>query len=443
MLGIGTVAVGVAAISIRAYMGHEKALALLNAQLKHTPGVAASATKAFEAQAEALGKLRGFEVDESLAADTTLLRFKLTQQQVQRLLPVIQDYSRATGVDLTTAAQKVGLAVLGNARALKAVGIEYKVTTVHQDAVKARFAALLLSYEKDHKGQTALIDDYKLHQKGLEAVQLAAAKTKDEMSGVGRVTDLLAGKVKGAATAFAGTDAGKIEIMKEQLHQTFVTIGAQLMPVLAKLMGVFSSVLGWFDRLSPATQGWVVKIGLLVGAAALVLPKLISLGASLASLGPAGIAAAGGLAALYVASQQSKAIDAATNRVLALVGGVDALNKLLGYGSAAATLTDANIVGGSKHAAKSIDTTRGSSPRQAGGPVSAFRPVLVGEAGPEMIVPRQPGVVLPHGARPQGGGGASSITIHLQSVAMAPRDIAHALRWAILTDPALAALRAS
>src|SRR5207248_2395854 len=65
---------------------------------------------------------------EILAADTQLARFKLTQAQIQQLIPLILDYSRATGQDAATAAGNIGRALLGNTRALKAVGIEFKAT---------------------------------------------------------------------------------------------------------------------------------------------------------------------------------------------------------------------------------------------------------------------------------------------------------------------------
>ena len=47
----------------------------------------------------------------------------------------------------------------------------------------------------------------------------------------------------------------------------------------------------------------------------------------------------------------------------------------------------------------------GATPRAAGGPVTAGRPYLVGERGPELIVPRAPGQVIPNHALGSGSGG--------------------------------------
>ena len=45
--------------------------------------------------------------------------------------------------------------------------------------------------------------------------------------------------------------------------------------------------------------------------------------------------------------------------------------------------------------------------KQAGGPVAADRPYIVGEAGPELFVPKAAGTILPNG---QGMGGVTNVT---------------------------------
>jgi hypothetical protein len=54
-------------------------------------------------------------------------------------------------------------------------------------------------------------------------------------------------------------------------------------------------------------------------------------------------------------------------------------------------------------------------PRAEGGPVQAGRAYLVGERGPEFIVPRTSGTVLPNGVAP-GGGRPISVTIHMNGM---------------------------
>ena len=55
----------------------------------------------------------------------------------------------------------------------------------------------------------------------------------------------------------------------------------------------------------------------------------------------------------------------------------------------------------------------GISGRATGGPISANTPYLVGERGPELVVPRQAGTVIPAGPTAQmlGGSGGNSVLI--------------------------------
>lgn len=52
--------------------------------------------------------------------------------------------------------------------------------------------------------------------------------------------------------------------------------------------------------------------------------------------------------------------------------------------------------------------------RASGGPVSAFRPYVVGERGPELFVPRQSGAIVPNG-----GGGSTTVNLTLDGATVA------------------------
>lgn len=53
----------------------------------------------------------------------------------------------------------------------------------------------------------------------------------------------------------------------------------------------------------------------------------------------------------------------------------------------------------------------GIGARAAGGPISAGRPYMVGERGPELMVPQMSGNIVPNNALPRGGGGAITVQI--------------------------------
>src|SRR5262245_11579920 len=129
---IGTAAfIGLAAIvgkSIHSFMEHEKVVAQLENTIKNMPQLAGATTEAFEKQAAALQDVTGFQDELILSSDTVLARFGLTEDQIKRLTPLVLDFARATGKDATDSATAIGRALLGNARALKTVGINFKST---------------------------------------------------------------------------------------------------------------------------------------------------------------------------------------------------------------------------------------------------------------------------------------------------------------------------
>lgn len=68
------------------------------------------------------------DADGLAAADAVLARFQLTGDEIARVTPLLVDYAVASGQDTATAAETLGRALLGNARALKTMGIDYKAT---------------------------------------------------------------------------------------------------------------------------------------------------------------------------------------------------------------------------------------------------------------------------------------------------------------------------
>ena len=128
-----------------------------------------------------------------MGADTILSRFKLTQEQVQSAIPTVLDFARATGKDVPDAAKSVGKALLGNTRALKEVGISYKVT-----------------------GNAA--QDYT------------------------NILKLLNDKVGGQAAAYAQTFAGKLDILKARFDDVKEVVGGVLITDLVHLIDTFNEV---------------------------------------------------------------------------------------------------------------------------------------------------------------------------------------------------------
>jgi hypothetical protein len=208
---IGGVAAGAFAVSsIKAFMESEEVMAQFNNTLSMMPKLAGETAQAFQEQATALQALTGYQDEEIISADNVLARFKLTGDEIRSAIPVILDYARAMHTDVPTAAGVVGKALLGNTRALKAVGIEFTAT-----------------------GNTA----------------------KDFDTILGK----LQGKVGGAAEAFGGTMAGQLEIAKAKFNDAQEAVGKALIPALTKLLGVITPLI-------PAVSFLADNLLVLVGA---------------------------------------------------------------------------------------------------------------------------------------------------------------------------------
>lgn len=179
-------AVNFAGDAIAAAREHETAVVGLTVAMK-------GETTALTDQATALQMLTGFSDEAIIQADTLLSRYDLTQEQLLKLNPLLLDYARFTGQDAASAAGSLGKALLGNTRALKAVGIEFTAT---------------------------------------------GDRTRD----LNTLMDGLQTKVGGVSEAFAQTSAGKAAILNEQFDEFKETVGAGLLPILGALIDLLISM---------------------------------------------------------------------------------------------------------------------------------------------------------------------------------------------------------
>ena len=70
----------------------------------------------------------GADADDIAGAQAVLAQYELNESQLQRMTPLLVDYATKTGKDMPTAAGILGKALMGNARALKDLGIDFKAT---------------------------------------------------------------------------------------------------------------------------------------------------------------------------------------------------------------------------------------------------------------------------------------------------------------------------
>lgn len=230
--------------SVKAYSEAEEAQKKLAFAFQKFPALSDTNQAALQALNSALQKKTRFDDDAIASGQAQLAQFKLTGSQIKSVTPLLLDYAARTGKDVPDAARDVGKALLGNAKALKNVGIFYKSTG---------------NATQDYANITALMRE----------------------------------KVGGFAEQEGKTAAGRVAILKNQFGELQETVGSKLLPALSVLItialkmvdgishlgvvthalgGAFSDVVGFADKF---------RVPLLVIAGiitALLIPHFVALG---------------------------------------------------------------------------------------------------------------------------------------------------------------------
>lgn len=270
MLGAGAI-LAFGAASLKAYSDAEQSQVKLQEAYRKFPAIANVSIESLREYNAELERKTSTDADQIAAAQATLAQFALTGEQIKSVTPLMVDYARATGTDVTSAAGVLGKALMGNARALKSIGIDFKST---------------------------------------------GDRGKDFETIMGALEE----KVGGAGEAFRGTAAGDMEQMRLQFENLQEEVGAQLVPALSKLVDVAVPALQAFGRLPEPVKTVGVAMGGVAAAALFLGPKLIATAAHLGLIGPAGAGAAGGLAAEGAAATAAGSASAAATPKIAMLG---------------------------------------------------------------------------------------------------------------------------
>jgi len=203
--------------SIDAYADANKSQTELEEAYKKFPAIANVNIQAFQKLNDQLQSKKAVDNDALASAEATLAMFKLTGTQIKTLIPLVADLAQKNGMDLNSAATLVGKAFMGNARALKSVGIEFK-------------------------------------------------STGNQARDFGTITDLLTRQVGGAGETFRKSAAGGMKEMQLQLSDLQESIGQQLIPALTTVASVIQPVLAGFNGMPEPIKSMIIYVGL-AGAA--------------------------------------------------------------------------------------------------------------------------------------------------------------------------------
>lgn len=217
--------------SVKAFQESELAQTKLQDAFKRFPKLADVNIGSLTKLNQQLALKTKFDDDATASGQAVLATFGLTGKQLEKMTPLLQDYAAKTGQDLPSAAKNLGLAMMGNTRAMKTVGINFKATG----------------------------------DRGKDFDTIMTGLTK---------------KVGGFATKEGTTAAGKMEILRNRFGEIQETIGSALMPILSDLASFLNthvapaieSFAAWFKTQGiPALKsfgGWLKQNGKWLGIVA-------------------------------------------------------------------------------------------------------------------------------------------------------------------------------
>jgi hypothetical protein len=192
--------------------------------------------ESIRALASELQTLTGTDDDLLAAAAATLARFELTGDAITRLLPLVNDFAILTGRDVVDASEAIGKAFMGNARALKELGIDFRRT-----------------------GDTG--KDFETIMAALEA------------------------KAGGAGKAFGETAQGGLARAKAAFSDLQEEIGGTLVPALTALLRVVEPFVKFVSGMPGPIKAVVIGIGVFSAALLALGPRIAMIITGLKSAG--------------------------------------------------------------------------------------------------------------------------------------------------------------
>lgn len=317
----------------KAAMEDQQEQAALALTLQNVTGAGAKQTAQIEDQISAMSRASGIADTQYRKSLEALVRGTKDVDTAMRDMNLVMDISTALQMDSTTVADALAKAYQGNFKALRSLSPEM-------------------------------------------ATMIKEGATLEQ------VMDVLGGTFGGAVAKNAETAAGKMAILKNSIAETKEGIGAAFLPVLQKVLPFMQRFADWAQNNPEA----FTRIALTIGA---VAAAVVALNIALAT-NPFILATA---AVIGLAVAFNKLVDAMS--AINSIGGLAA--RILGGLAMPVIGNVANIIGGLPDLAKLVPSAteparpaagRMGIPRFGdGGIVTSATLALVGEKGPEAIVP--------------------------------------------------------
>ena len=473
LFGLGTAAIGVGTLSLHMADQFEQSHAKLEQALKN-------AGASFEDFATPIGDAQkkmeqyGFtnaQTQEALANLTTALK---DPKKALDDVALAADLAKFKHIDLADAATVVARAQEGNLRALKQLGIDLPISASGAAKLEAAHIALgkatdnASAYLSQHSDAVNTASKYHdAYEKLLGKVDDAQKKVNDQSSAGEKIIKGLSDAIGGQASASAETFAGKMLALKAQSEDVAKNIGMFLIPILEKLMTAIKDVVDWFGKHKVVAEAIAAVIGtVLVAAIGAYMIKLaaaavqsainfaeiiagwVATGAAAVAAGVEMAIASGGItlaigaiiaAVVFLVTHWKESWQAikdvagavwdfmkgigsgiadlfrgVVNEVKNLMNeAIGAVNNIITALNSILSFKLPSILGGAK-----IGVTIPTIPKLAeGGIVSSPTLAMIGEAGPEAVVPLS-----------RGGMSGMNITINVAGSVVQEQDLAISVR---------------
>jgi len=364
----------------KAAMEDQQEQAKLALTLQNVTGASAKQTKAIEDQISAMSRASGIADTDYRKSLEALVRGTKDVDLAMKDMNLVMDISTALQMDSSTVADALAKAYQGNFKALRSLTPEM-------------------------------------------------ATMIKEGASLNEVMDVLGGTFGGATATSAETAAGKMKILKNSIGETKESIGAALLPVLEAVLPVLNEFAAWAQDNPQAFLAIAAAIGLVAAA---IVATNIAMALNPFSLIAAGVALL--VAALVVAYNKFEwfrtgvnaiingilgAFESVVNGAIMMVNGIIRAYNAIPIAPDIKTIQHVNLpsLGG---AATQV-AGRMNLPRMAdGGIVNSPTLALIGEAGPEAVVPLD---------RMNSGGGVTiNVTGGLSTSAEIGESVVNALR---------------
>jgi len=343
----------------QAAMEDQQEQAALALTLQNVTGAGAKQTAQIEQQISAMSRASGIADTEYRKSLEALVRGTKDVDLAMRDMNLVMDISTALQMDSATVADALAKAYQGNFKALRTLTPEM-------------------------------------------ATMIKEGATLDE------VMNVLGGTFGGAVAAKAETAAGKMDILKNSIGETKESIGNALIPVIEAGLPILQEFADWAQNHPDEFTKVAAAIGLVAGA-------IVAVNIAMAS-NPLVLAGAGLVAMAIGFNKLSDAMDRVNK-----IGGFAA--RILGSIAFPIVGNVANILQGLPDIGNFL--SNGTTPKPAGiniprmaegGVVSSATLAIIGEAGPEAVVPLD---------KMRGMGG--DITINISGGLGTSTDIANAV----------------